>query len=379
MTKKRLMSRINEMALFILILIFTASCIPLKKQKGPEVIITPLSDTVILRSGSIIYALPQTIFTVKVEMERTIGLPGPYAKYAGELLGLEDVIMDEEEFWSIKRIMVDSHEEIDPSELYVIESNTLQQTNMLSLKKTGLILDLNPELNPQAVSPLSSKEVNINQFRSYDLGSDEYYLVKTDTAYKRVKAEGQFIRIPYTVDKKTKLTTDQLAERAAKRLMELREGKIMVLTGEANVFPQDKAAINELNRMEKEYTELFTGKTISQIVTFSYQFIPGRDLLGKTTELFKFSELTGPGNDTAQNGEPVTIELNPEPKTKDVAVIIREQQDPDAPKYDKLYYRMPDVVNMKIRMEDEILYNSRKLVYQIGEVMQLPANYLIGK
>lgn len=367
------------MTLFILILLFTASCIPLKKRTGPEVIITPLSDTVVLRAGSIIYALPQTIFTVKVEMERTIGLPGPYAKYAGELLGLEDVIMEEEEFWSIKRIMVDSHEEIDPSEFYVIESNTLQQTNILALKKTGLILDLNPEFNSQAVSTLNSKEVNINQFRSYDLGSDEYYLVKTDTAYRRVKSEGQFIRIPYTVDKKTKLTTDQLADRAAKRLMELREGKIMVLTGEANVFPQDAAAINELNRMEKEYTELFTGKTISQEVTYSYQFIPGKDLLGKTAELFKFSELTGPGTDTAQNGTPVTIQLTPEPKTKDVSFIIREQQVPEAPKYDKLYYRMPDVVNMKIRMEDEILYNSRKLVYQLGEVMQLPANYLIGK
>jgi hypothetical protein len=39
-----------------------------------------------------------------------------------------------------------------------------------------------------------------------------------------------------------KLTTEQLAERAAKRLMDLREGKFMVLIGEANVFPQDVAA-----------------------------------------------------------------------------------------------------------------------------------------
>ena len=36
--------------------------------------------------------------------------------------------------------------------------------------------------------------------------------------------------------------------------MELRDGKHMILTGETNLFPQDEAAINEMNRLEKEYT-----------------------------------------------------------------------------------------------------------------------------
>ena len=70
------------------------------------------------------------------------------------------------------------------------------------------------------------------------------------------------------MEKIKKFSPEELAERAAKRLMELREGKFMVLTGEANVFPQNEAAINELNRMEQEYSELFTGKVISEIRSY---------------------------------------------------------------------------------------------------------------
>jgi hypothetical protein len=376
--KNRLMKRFAQLSLF-LVIICTASCMTFKKQKRPERIITPLSDTVIMRDGSLIYALPMTVFTVKVEMERTIELPGPYAKYAEDLLGLSNIIMNEEEHWSVKGVTVNSHEEIDPSEFYVIESNTLFQTNVLALKKDGLILDLNSESNVQSENSPEGKEVNISQFRSYDLGSDEYYLSQTDTAFKRVKVDAQFIRLPYTVEKKKKLTVDQLADRAAKRLLELRDGKILILTGEANVFPQNEAAINELNRMEKEYTELFVGKTFTENRIFTYHFVPRKDLIDKPFVLLRFSETLGPVEASAANGTPVVIELKPEQKTKDLTIISRVQPDPSAPKNDKIYYRIPDVAGLKIIMGKETIYNSRKLVYQLGEIMQLPANYIIGK
>ena len=90
-------------------------------------------------------ALPRTVLTFTVEFERTIEKPGPYARYASDLLGLEKVIMAESESWSIEGIAVNSREELDPSEYYIIESNSLFQTNVLALKKEGLILDLNPQ------------------------------------------------------------------------------------------------------------------------------------------------------------------------------------------------------------------------------------------
>ncbi len=375
---KRNMQKVSFFVLMLLIVI-TSSCTLLKKQKTPGLVVTPLSDTVILRSGSLIYALPLTVFRLTFQFERTIELPGPYAEFAEELLGLTNVIAQEDEHWEVRSITVTSHEEVDPSEFYVIESGSLQQTNALALKKSGLILDLNPESDKPGLTGSDGNEFNINDFMTYDLGSDEYFRVQTDTAYRRARIDDQFIRIPYVVEKSTRLSPGELAGRAAKRLMELREGKFMVLTGEANVFPQDEAAIKELNRMEREYSQLFIGKVISETRSFTYQLIPNAEMSGKPLSLFNFSEVTGPGSDTISNGIPVMIELTPEKKIKDLTIISRQQGDPGTSITDRLYYRIPDVADLKIRMGDEVLHNSRKLIYQFGQIVQLPANYIIGK
>lgn len=373
------MKTITRLLIFLIIILLTGSCQTLKKHATPANTVTPLSDSVKLRNGTLVYGLPMTVFTIVVEMERIIEIPGPYSRFAGDLVGLTDIIKSEGESWSIKSVRVNSHEEVDPSEFYVIESSTLFQTNVLALKKEGLILDLNPESVYTEEGQAPGKEVSINQFRSFDLGSDEYYQVQSDTAYKRVSIDSSFIRIPYLVEKKKKLTVDQLAEKAARRLMELREGKILVLIGEANVFPQDKSAINEMNRLEKEYTELFVGKTFIEPKTFTFQIIPDKEISSKPMTLFRFSEVIGPVGVSEKNGIPVIAEFIPEQKTKDLTILSRQQPESSTGIYDKLFYRIPDVVNIKISMGTETLYRSRKLVYQFGEVLQLPANYIIGK
>jgi hypothetical protein len=78
-------------------------------------------------------------------------------------------------------------------------------------------------------------------------------------------------------------------------------------------------------------------------------------------------------------GKPVTVEFIPEKKTKDLTIINRVQSKSEAQKFDKLFYRVPDVVDLKISLGSEKLFDSRKLIYQFGDVIQLPANYIIGR
>lgn len=367
--------------LFLLTVIIggTLSCLSLKKTADPSTVISHLSDGKGVKEGSLVYSLPMTVFTIKVEMERAVDVPGPYSRFAGDLLGLNKVILNESENWSVKSINVNYTEEPDPSEFYIIETNTLFQTNALALKKEGLILDLNPAIYISERSQLGNNKMDIQNFHPFDLGSDEYFEVQRDTVYKRVSVDSSFVRIPYLIEKKKRLTIDQLAEKAARRLTELRDGKILILTGEANVFPQDKAALNELNRIESEYTELFAGKSWKESKTLSFNFVPTKEMAGKPVVLFRFSEKTGPLTGTEKTGVAVTVELVSEQKNRDITVIPSQQADQSAPKYDKLFYRVPDVVNVKIINGTETLYSSRRLIYQFGQVMQLPANYIIGK
>lgn len=373
------MKTLVQIYILVIIALLSGSCFPQKQLPAPENIISPLADTTRIRGSSLVYALPRSVFTIRFTMERTIEIPGPYSKFAGDFLGLDNVILDEEEFWSIKRISVISHEESDPSEFYVIETSKIFNSNVLALRDEGLILDLNPARDFNEEMALNSKETDLNQFRSFDSGSDEYYQIHRDTAFRRINVDSAFIKIPYLVEKKKRLTSEQLAERAARRLMELRDGKMMILTGEANVFPQDKAAVDEINRLEKEYTELFTGRIYKEEKTFTYQLVPEKAMSGRPVIIFRFSENTGPEDIASKEGNPVILTMIPEKKTKDITLISQQQAGSASDVSDRLFYRIPDVVSMKISLGSEILYNSRKLMYQFGEIVQLPANYLIGR
>lgn len=373
------MQRSVKLTLFILLALISGSCATDKNLSGSKTVITPLSDKTTITEGSLVYGLPLTVVDIEIETERIIEKPGPYARFAGDLLGLTDVIKTENEFWTIRGITVNTHQELDPGEFYVIGASTVFQTNVLSVKKAGLILDLNPEIYSSFKNPGRSSAIDLSLSNIYDLGSDEYFQDKKDTLYKIVSFDTAFVRIPYLVEKKQKLSVDQLAEKAAVRLMELRDGKHMILTGETNVFPQNEAAINEMNRLEKEYTELFTGKTMKEKRRFNYQIIPRKDLIGKQISLCMFSELNGPTASSEKSGSPVNIEFIPEMKTRNLNVISGKASNSSSQRYDKLFYRVPDVVNVKVTIGDEVLNTSRKLVYQLGDVVRLPANYIIGK
>ena len=374
------MKTIIRLLSIIILFVFSFSCISKKAMVEPKTVILPLGDTVHLTDGSLVYGLPLTIFDVQLEVERRIEKPGPYAKFAGDLLGIKDIINQEKETWTITGVKIKSSEELDPSEFYVIESNTLFQTNILTLKKEGLILDLNPDIYEKTKEYKSGKTSPDNRSGFMDLGADEYYVVQSDTIYKLVNVDTAFIKIPYLVEKKKQLTIDQLAEKAAKALLELRDGKHQILSGEATVYPQNSAAIDEMDKLENEYLALFAGKSWTEVKKFSYTLIPQKEMSGKPIMLFRFSNQTGPSDLTTKTGTPVEVVLVPASKVKELTIITKPQlSNLTMPKFDKLYYRIPEVVTVNLKMGEENLYNSRKLIYQFGEVIQLPANFIIGK
>ena len=353
------------------------SCSTGRKVADSKPFVVPLSDTVTLSEGSIIYGLPRTVFTIKVDMERSIEIPGPYARYAADFLGITDAITEENESWTITGIIVGTHEEIDPSEYYVIKSSSFLRSNALSLRREGLILDINSRQFSASERQNVGDGQEWGQFTFADLGSDEYFNLQRDTAYRTVNVDSTFIRLPYIVESRRRLSQEQLAVNAARRIIELRDGKHLVLTGETNVFPQSDVAINEINRMEKEYTELFAGKVVKENRSYTVTFIPEPGMENRSITLFRFSELTGPETGETGGGTAITAELIPEKKTKALNIINNQPQ--GGATFDKLFYRAPDIVNLRISMGREVLFNSRKMVYQFGEIVQLPANFIITK
>jgi hypothetical protein len=364
----------------LLLILMTFSCSMQKKAVGPSARIMPFGDTVHLREGSLVYSLPMTTLNITVDVERHVEKPGPYAKYANDLLGIKEIMTQDKEYWTISGVKVSSATEPDPSEFYVIETTSMFQTNALKLKREGLILDLNPETydnNPdQAVSRKPTRKYE----GFLDLGSDEYFVNQSDTAYRLVKLDTSFIKIPYLVEKKRQLSLDQLAEKAAKSLLELRDGRHLMLSGEANVFPQARPALDEINRLEKEYLALFAGKSWTETRTLTYTIIPQKNTSGKSVPLFMFSPEEGVADLNSKKGVPVSLLLSKIAGSRDMTVITYPKaQDGTSAVNDKLYYRMPQITTVDIKKGEETIYSGRKLIYQLGNIMQLPSNYIIGK
>ncbi|MFN8240971.1 MAG: DUF4831 family protein [Bacteroidales bacterium] len=374
-------TRYTKAVLFTLLILFAFSCSVFKKAEVSKATIKPYSDTTALFDGSLVYALPMTVLTVNVELEKTIERAGPYSRFAGDLLGIKDIITKDKETWEIKSISISSMQEPDPSEYYIIESSSIFRSNALALRNSGLILDLNPvNTQPAIVYNSGNQTRQPGETGFHDLGSDEYFMAQSDTAYRVVKLDTTFVKIPYLVEKKKQLTIEQLADKAAKTILELRDGKQMLLTGETNVYPQDAAGINELNRLEDEYTALFVGKVAKDKKLLSFTVVPRKEQ--PTIELFRFSRSDGPSDKQGGTGDPVVLELKNAEKSRDFTYITRPVDKNEKQKkeeYDKIYYRLPESVIITCKTSKTQLFETRRLVYQFGQIVQLPSNFIIGK
>jgi hypothetical protein len=47
--------------------------------------------------------------------------------------------------------------------------------------------------------------------------------------------------------------------------------------------------------------------------------------------------------------------------------------------YDRIFYRIPEVVDVRITDGKRNLGGKRQLIYQFGRKVALPANYILGK
>ncbi|MDT8400984.1 MAG: DUF4831 family protein [Bacteroidales bacterium] len=371
---KKINSYSHILPLFMAIIFSACSVKEVPVKVNTQVL--PLGDTVKLYEGSLVYALPQTVLDFTVIAEKTVQKAGPYHAYANELLGLRDVISEDRLIWTIKKVKINAVQELDPSEFYVMKSDGLIQTNAISMINTGLIMDVNPAVYRHREFDSRNYAPDDKRIEYRDMGSDVYYNIEQDTAYRLIDVDTAFVRIPYVLERRRQLSLSEQAEHTARILLELREGRHMILTGEANVFPQDKAAIDEINRLEDQYISLFAGKSYTSEVKFDFSFVPDASMKNKPVVIFRFSGDKGVLDESDLTGRPVVVEIMSNDDLANVNIVSDGGQDSA---YDKIYYRIPEIVDIRITDGNRNLGGKRQLIYQFGKKVALPANYILGK
>jgi hypothetical protein len=329
------MKRYIRVAILVLLASAVAGCFGPKEL---QVRVVPLGEEVPEAQSIYTYMLPQTVLKVEVTCREVVSIPGPYWEYAERLLGITEVITKKSSRWQIVKVKITPHTEMDPGLAYRVNvmKGEYNPEVLGPLIDRGMILDGTGLVREEIRSP-STGDPEYGVYPEYvDLGIESNFEERTETMYKTIVTDTSFVQVPVDRTITEQKSAVKKAEEAADFLLELRSRRFDMLTGEYENFPSGEAMASDLARLdalEASYLSLFTGKTISEGLPLEVEMMP----LGKTRRLGDY--FSGETDSTMNN---------------------------------LLYYRLPDVVELKVVNGSEELFRARISVYQSGALISAP-------
>ena len=202
-----------------------------------------------LENGNVVVAEANTTLAVDITVEYEQFVAGPYAKHAQRLLGSSAPLVNRE----VRRIV--------NSNVAVVDGAT--------------------------------------------------YLATEDVEYLANEQSAAFAKVLPDRLSKTNLSADEAAERAAEQIYALRTARLELITAELGdgVYGAGlESALREIDRLEKEYLELFFGK---RVVTYSHQrcYIPVKPAQFEKIEPVVVESVE-------QKGKKSNVEVAPQPEPK---------------------------------------------------------------
>lgn len=239
-----------------------------------------------------VYALPKTELKVEVVVTKTMQIPGEFYQYSQRYLGTSNVITQGKTTYEVKEINVSPVSVPNPDQIYSLSGfDKKTPAYNISVNEQGILCGIN---NPfSSVCKEGKKTDRKPSSPDWDEGSSllplgEEYMMAGSTA--------------------------KLAEGTAKQIYRIRESRLNLLTGDVDHMPADGNSMNtiltRLDKMEKELTELFIGKTIVEtekhVITYDPAKAQANDIL------FRLSAVSGIVSANDLSGAPYYIRVNAE-------------------------------------------------------------------
>jgi hypothetical protein len=354
-----------------LILILATGCFIIK----PSVKTVRLEDVDSTRPSGMIYALPQTVMKIGVEMLEIKTYRGPYYRFAEKYLGITGVPEENISRWLVKNVALTTFSETDPDQYYMIApiKRTFEPENIMYLSDEGFIMDLK-KLDAFAVESKKADLFNKTPGILYtNLTVSRNIEQSTDTLYKTILTDTSFIRLPVLKNEMIGKTIDEKAEESADLIIEIRNGRFDLITGQSDYYPEGPAlefAVNRLDKLEEEYLSLFIGKSVEITHSFEFWYIPRSGEVYENIELFEYADQKGVSRKITGSGKVVSLLIKKVDKTRvlDEYMTITHEEN-----INRLYYRIPDIAEVEIQDGGKPVLNERISIYQYGTILSMPA------
>lgn len=354
----------------LLILLLALSCTP---SNYISVVDYRPGETV--SNQAFIYALPQTVVRVDVDVVRSTYLHGPYARYAAQYLGIEKAGQQDSIHWKINGINIHTYQQADAGHIYSVRTGELPVSfqGLFTMTREGIILDLarqtDKSTEDEYIDELEDKGLVFT-----DLSLEGNLGIVKDTLYRLVFRDTAFVKTPLIQQKVQEKSVSKLANEAANYIFDIREARFFLITGDNSVLPDGEAmqaSIDEMKRLEKEYLALFTGKTFHDTLSFSYEFIPTQSNEQEEYVMFRFSPKLGILPDNFRTGDVVALSL----KALGSDLPVSEKPSPEV--QNRVFYRMANPTEIKIKKSGATIAATRRLISQYGPVLGIPLNMMI--
>ncbi len=351
--------------------LFAACSAPVSMQ----VKVAPLGDPVPESSELGVYVLPQTVLKVHMVLQETKSIPGPFREYAEKYLGIREVIKQNSSQWQILDLELNPYKEVDPLmafQLHLVEGE-FNADRYKELLDRGVIMNGSDLVQEGINSPSLGSSVSKDYVQFKDLGIESNFEEKSSTMYKTIITDTGFVEVPVNRTITEQKSNIVKAQEAADFILELRTRRFELLTGEYESFPQGvamQAALDKLDELEAEYLSLFTGKTLVRKVQKSWFIIPKSGQEESTYSLGVFSEQLGMVPEEIMEGAPLSIKFSPSAQTRNLNAYYAGKNIGE--ESNVIYYRIPDVVEIKLMLGSTELATRRVSVYQAGSLISSP-------
>lgn len=358
----------NRFFLFVLALVLS-SC--------SGVAVKQLSNSKVNTNGVLVYSLPRNIIKIDVIVEKKDYYPGPYAEYADDFLQISSVKKDPYSEFIISDISISPIVFPDTSQYFLYKARGNGDLKKLNVNKQGILTGINISQTDEE-NPIIFKNPKITKSESkshfYDTGNDGTKKEHVDTTYRTIAQDSTFIKVPVIKKVLEAKSFEDKAEEAANHLMRIRKRRFKIITGAYDKMPEQgtvEPILNQLNIEEKEYLSLFIGKENTSSQTYSFYVEPMADSL---MVFSYFSKDKGFTLSAGKQSEPLTIQCAASGNTKKIQTLF-----PLKKSYKGLVYRIPAETIITINKGNELYYQQKLLVPQMGVNALLPNKVLISK
>lgn len=314
----------------------------------------------------ITYALPRTGVRVIVNVVQEKFVPGPYAAYAEQLLGITNAKTREIVKWSFEDAKMQTFAEPDPGQVFKALGDA---AFLVNLTPDGRLAGINSSIVSEKIKPLQSNEFITTPDYDDGFSFDNF---NDSPMYTAGDSTNNFRPVRKSIEER--------ASDAATRVLECRLNQYDIVSGLLDEFHPDgeayKVSLAELKQMEKNYLSLFTGRSTYKHEVFSFDFVPTASS-GNGEIVFRFSDEKGVVPSTDLSGKPVMLKIELQ---DDLVKKYAGNAGSDNPAAGEsgVYYRMPAEGTANLIYELKTIGSMRTTFAQFGITAPVPEELLYG-